>query len=186
MKIYLDLLPEGKKEEIKKKKIFLKIVYQELLFSVPLIAFILILVTINLALEIRAQGIDESLNLRSSHKEYKELETYESKFSEINAKTSDIFKMQKEHLNWLKMFYKLSDKTPDDVHLSDLATTNYQISLVGKARAREDLLKFQDNLKSEDCFSNVNVPLSSLVSKEDVEFQINFEVKENCLKNSSI
>jgi len=186
MKIYLDLLPPEKKEEMKKKKMFFKIVYYELLFFVPLAASILILVTINLALGIRIQGMNESINSVNSYKEYEELKTYESKFSEINAKTSNIFKMQKEHLNWLEMFYILNDKIPDNVYLSDLTTIDYQVSAIGKAKTREDLLKFQDNIKSESCFSNVVVPLSSLVSKENVEFQIDFEIKEKCLKKQSI
>lgn len=185
MKIYLDLLPQEKKEEIKKRKIFLKVVKQEILFSIPIVSFILILVTINIALGIRLASLEESLSLGSSGKEYKELQSYEDKFSEINSKTSSISKMQKEHLNWLGVFYKINNVIPDNVYLSDLASNNYKISLIGKSKTREELIKFQENIRSEDCFSNINVPLSSLVSKENLEFQIDFEIKPDCLKNKN-
>ncbi len=51
MKIYLDLLPEEKKEEIKRKKIFLKVIHSELIFAIPMIAFFVILATINFSLK---------------------------------------------------------------------------------------------------------------------------------------
>jgi hypothetical protein len=75
---------------------------------------------------------------------------------------------------------------PENVNLSDLITTNYRISLIGKAKTRDDFLKFQEKIKTENCFSDVEVPLSSLVSKENVEFQINLKVKEECLKNRKL
>jgi len=185
MKIYLDLLPEEKKEEMKKKKQFLKVVRNEFLFSIPILAFFLILLIINFSLDMKAKESGASVISDSSQKEYKELEGYEENFNQINAKVSEVFKIQNSHLDWLMVFYKISNKIPDNVYISDLVTVDYQISLAGKAKAREDFLKMQDDIKSDSCFLNVDAPLSSLVSKEDVEFQINFEVKKDCLKSSS-
>jgi Tfp pilus assembly protein PilN len=183
MKIYLDLLPEEKKKEIRKRKLFLKIIREEILFSVPIFAFFAILATINFSLAIKSQATENSFNSGNSQKEYQELKSYEKKFSDINSKLPNIYKIQKSHLNWLGVFYKISDVTPKNVYISDLTTSDYKISLAGKAKTREDFLAFQANVKSNDCFSDVNVPLSSLVSKENVEFQIDFSVKVDCLKN---
>ena len=181
MKIYLDLLPEEKKEEIKTKRKFLKVIYNEFLFSIPIFAFFLILMTINFSLELKTKELGVSVNSNSSQKEYKELEGYEDKFNQINLKISNISKIQSSHLNWLGIFYKISNNIPDNVYVSDLITSDYQVSLAGKAKTRDDFLKMQDKIKSDSCFLNVNAPLSSLVSKENVEFQINFDVKKNCL-----
>lgn len=183
MKIYLDLLPEEKKEEIKKKKNFMLVIHYELLFSVPILAFFVILLTINFSLKIRAQGMSDSFSSGEYQEEYKELKIYEDNFEKINSKTLSILNIQKNHLNWTSAFYKINKIVPDSIYLSDLATSDYRISLIGKAKTREDLLKFQENIKSEECFSNIEVPLSNLVSKENVEFQVNFDIKENCLKS---
>ncbi|MDO8529572.1 MAG: PilN domain-containing protein [bacterium] len=183
MKIILDLLPEIKKEKIRKDKIFIRVIRQEIIFSLPIFFFIVILLAINFTQKIIAQGAENNFGMINSQQEYKDLKKYEDKFSEIGAKTSEILKIQKNHLNWLGVFSKLENAIPDNVYISNLATDNYQVSLAGKAKTREDFLKFQENIKSEDCFSNVNIPLSSLVSKENVEFQVDFEIKEDCLKN---
>lgn len=183
MKIYLNLLPEEKKEEIKRKKIFLKVIRNELIFSIPIVAFFLILFTINFSLEIRMRGMEEGFSAGNSQAESKELESYEEKFSEINSKITAISGIQKNHLNWLGVFHKINDTLEDGIYLSDLATDDWKISLVGKAKTRDNFLKFQENIKGQGCFSDVEAPLSSLVSKENVGFQINFKVKEECLKN---
>ncbi|MFA5777043.1 MAG: PilN domain-containing protein [Parcubacteria group bacterium] len=182
MRIYLNLLPEYKKEEIKKKVAFLKIIRNEVLFAVPILAFFVILATVNFSLKLRMQEIGDSFRIDDSPKEYEELEKYEEKFKDINSKAMYKYKIQKNNLNWSGIFYKINDIIADDVYLSDLVTADYGMSLAGKAKTRDDFLKFQENIKAEECFSDVETPLSSLVSKENVGFQINFKIKEDCLK----
>ncbi len=185
MKIYLDLLPEEKKEEIKRKKIFLKVVHSELIFAIPMIAFFVILATINFSLKEKTKEIERIYGMDNSQKEYKELENYENSFGEINTKVNSVFKLQKGHNDWSNIFYKLNNTVPENVYLSDLVTVDYKISIAGKAKTREDFLKFQEKIKSEGCFLDVEVPLSNLVSKENVAFQLNFNVKKDCLKSLS-
>jgi hypothetical protein len=50
------------------------------------------------------------------------------------------------------------------------------------ANNRDNLIQFKDNLEKESCFSEINLPLSNLVEKENVEFQIDFNIKKDCLK----
>ncbi len=183
MKIYLDLLPEERKEEIRKNKTFFKIIGQEVMLTIPVVAFVIILFITNFYLGIRISGLEENVDFKDSNNEYKILKTYEEKFKEINSQALEISNIQKNHLNWAVVFYKLEGIIPDNVYLSDLSTDNYRISLAGKAKTRGDFLNFQEKMKSESCFSGINVPLSSLVSREDLDFQMDFEVKEECLKN---
>jgi hypothetical protein len=186
MRVYLDLLPDERKEEIKKGRILRQIIHQEGIFLFPIFAFIIILITINFSLKINLESISDNSQSKSYQESYKELQSYEDKFSSINSKVSEILKIQNNHLNWLGIFKRLNEKMVENVYLSDLVTVDYQVSLSGKAKTRDDFLKFQDSIKGEECFSNVDVPLSSLVSKEDVQFQIDFEIKEECLKNKEL
>lgn len=113
---------------------------------------------------------------------YEQLEIYEEKFKQTNSLTQTIKKIQAGHFYWQNFFQKLSEIIPDNVYITDLSTKNLDVFLVGKAKARDDLLGFKNKLESEECFESVNVPLSNLVVKEDVDFQIDISIKEACLK----
>lgn len=182
MKIYLDLLPEERKEEIRKNKIFFKIIGQEAMLTIPIAAFIIILLITNFCLGIRISGLEENGDTKDSNNEYKILKVYEEKFKEINSQVAEMSSIQRNHLNWTVVFHKLEEAISDNVYLSDFTTDNYKISLAGRAKTRSDFLSFQEKIKSENCFANVNVPLSSLVSRENLDFQMDFEVREECLK----
>lgn len=183
MKIYLDLLPEERKKEIKKNKLFGTVIRQESRLLIPLAVFIAVLIAINIILEIQAEGMEKAYSLKQSQEKYIELKTYEGKFKEINMKIANASGLQEGHLYWSEVLYELSTSVPDDVYVVDLSTKDYQIFLTGKAKNRDNLLDFQGRLESSGCFDKINVPLSNLVSKENVSFQMDFEIKKDCLKN---
>jgi len=183
MKIYLDLLPEERKEEIKKRKTFYMIIRKELRFFMPIVVFVAFLLAVNWNIKVQLEGLEKIYLLEQSQEEYKELQKYEDKFSDVNFRTSSISKFQDGHLYWSNVFYQLSELTPEGIYVSGIVTKDYTVSLAGKARTRDNLLTFQEKIGSSNCFENLNTPLSNLVSREDVDFQIDFEVKTNCFKN---
>lgn len=182
MKIYLDLLPEKKKKEIKRRKIFRVIIYQEFLFLFPIVVFIGILFSINAILKIQQGSLNTIYSFEQSRQNFQELKGYENKFKEINSQASLLLKINKGHLYWSQIFYELNKIVPAAVSFSDLTTKDYRVYLVGKAKTRDDLLKFQENMNNAGCFSDINVPLSNLVVKENIDFQMDFTINENCLK----
>lgn len=185
MKLTLNLLSEERKKEINNKKSFLAVIDQGLLFLLPLICLILILLSINLALEINSRGQDSVLKTAQNQDNYKKLKEYEDNFSRVNSKVATLLKIQGSHFYWSKVFIDLSTAVPDNISISEIINKDYGISLAGKAKTRDDFLKFQNNLESSGCFSDINAPLSDLVAKEDVDFQIDFNVKTDCLINSN-
>jgi Tfp pilus assembly protein PilN len=182
MKIYLDLLPDERKQEMRRKKVFRGILRDQFLFSIPMIVFILILCDIYYVLTeqkkyslIQAQTVDEV------QEQYNQLNTYEDKFKEVYALGQIMIKIQSKHLHWQQFFRELSNVVPDGVYLTNFSTKDYVVFLVGKAKVRDDLLTFKEKLESSPCFESVNVPLSDLVDKENIDFQIDLKVKESCL-----
>jgi Tfp pilus assembly protein PilN len=159
------------------------IVRQELRLLVPVIVFIVFLITINWDLKIQLEGLEKAYSLEQSGEEYRELQKYEDKFSDVNYRISSISKLQSGHLYWSNIFYRLSDLVPEGIYMNNAVTKDYKVSLAGRARTRDDLLAFQEKMESSDCFTKLNVPLSNLVSRENVDFRIDFEVEANCLKN---
>lgn len=181
MKIYLDLLPETRKRAIARKKRFKDIIKQETLFFMPVVLFVVILFSINMILQIQKDGLDKTLVIANSEGTHQDLKLYEDGFKSINERVMDINKFQASHFNWYGVIKSLSEIVPNDVYLSGFSTKDYQVFLSGKARGREALVVFQDKLNESGCFENINVPLSNLVSKNDIDFQMDFNVKKECL-----
>jgi len=137
---------------------------------------------INYVLDLNLRLVSERSSDESTETQYETIQYYEGKFSEINAKLSKISGVTSGQIYWSKLFSKLDGVIPPSVEISGIATKNYALFLSGQAKTRDDLLLFRDNLAKEACFSNVNLPLSDLVSRENIVFQIDLEIKEECIK----
>lgn len=184
MKIYLDLLPQEKKNELKRTKIFRRILREEMLFLVPLIIFIAILFNIYYLLNFQYNSSLTASSADKSQDKYKELSNYEEKFKKVNESVGVMSKIQKNHLRWSNVLNELGTTVPDGMYITDFSTKNYQIFLLGKARSRDDLLNFKNRIEGDSCFQDVDVPLSNLVVKENVDFQMSFSVTKDCLMKS--
>lgn len=183
MDVYLDLLPEEKKGEIKKNKTFRMVICQEIRLLIPLIVFVFTLLAVNFNLKFQLVGIEKIQALEQSQEKYQELKIYEDKFRDTNSQAVLALSLQSGHLRWSPILREIAEAVPEGVNLKKLETKEYFVSLSGAARTREEFLTFEEKIKSSACFSEVNTPLSNLVSKENVVFQIDFKVNDNCLKS---
>jgi len=182
MKIYLDLLPDYRKKEIKRKKTFHAILGEEILFLAPVVLFILILLNVYYVLVLQKNSSINENSLQQSQGKYQQVGVYQEKFKQVNTFSQALSKIQAGHLHWINIFQKLSESTPDNIQISNLSTKNYTVFLVGKAKTRDDLINFKNKLGESGCFQNINVPLSNLVVKDNVDFQIDLTVSKDCLK----
>lgn len=182
MKINIDLLPNQRKLELKRNKLFRKILGEEILFLFPILVFVIILCNIYYLLYSQRSSSMQTQTMAQSQESFKELSRYEEKFKEVNEGSAAILKLKSGHFRWSRVFEKMSGIVPDGVSISNFSTKNYKLFLIGKAQNRDMLLSLKKNIESEDCFAEVNVPLSDLVTRDNVEFQIDFSVKPDCLK----
>jgi len=95
---------------------------------------------------------------------------------------SEVKILAKDQLYWSNFFLKFSDKVPTEVVLNFLINENYKVTVSGISQNRDSLILFKENLEKENCFTDIKLPLSDLASKEKIDFQIDFLVKEDCLK----
>lgn len=182
MKISLDLLPQNKKNEIRRERIFREIMHDGLLLLFPVFVLIVILVNVFHLLKIQRAVDFRAYDEERTQDGYRKLEKYEENFKNMNEASSFLIRIQSGHLHWSNMLKNLNRSVPSGIALDSLATKEYDVYLVGKAKTRDNLLEFKNGLEHNDCFENVNVPLSDFAVKENVEFQIDFTVKQNCLK----
>lgn len=183
MKIKINLLPSYNKEEIARSVYFRAVLGWELSLLLIVSTGIVFLFGINYLLDLNLQLVSKGINSNSDNAKYETMKYYENKFSEINTKLSKISDITRGQVYWSELFLKLNNTVPDSVEISGLSTKNFSVSLAGKAKTRDDLLLFKESLDKEECFEDVNLPLSNLVSKEDVVFQIDLKIKKDCIKN---
>jgi Tfp pilus assembly protein PilN len=182
MKISLDLLPQNKKAEIRRDKLFREILKEELMFVFPLLVLIAILGNIYYLLTIQKSINNNAYEFQQGQGQYKELNKYDKEFKKINETDNFLIRIQSGHLRWANILNRLGQAIPGEVMIDSLANKNFNVYLVGNAKTRDDLLEFKSNLEKDSCFQNVNVPLSNLVVKDNVDFQMDFSVTQACLK----
>lgn len=183
MGINLNLIPQYKKNEIILAGKVRAILRWEIELFLVIIVFVLLLGSLNYVLQFNLDtAISESENKQSKEK-HEKISALADNFKIINAQVSVDEEIQKDQLNWSIALKKLSGITPDGISVDKISSKAYHIFVFGMADTRDVLLEMKEKIMQENCFSDVNLPLSNLVSKDNVNFQIEFNIKEDCLKN---
>jgi len=185
MKIYLDLLPQERKDELKRKKTLAVIIRHELLFLFPIGVFIVILTNVYLILGIEESNLKVADSGQQSQGEYKQLHDYENTFNQTNNLVIFLSRAQAQHIQWSRLLTSISSVAGNNITLTELSTKDYHVMVSGKAKTRDDLITFRDAMGNSGCADNVNVPLSNLVASTNVDFQMDFTVKQACIENSA-
>ena len=127
------------------------------------------------------QGIGQNVG-QSSGSDERRLSEYEKKFQDTNTQVDIVERIDRSHLHFSRIFLLLDTLTPPGIIVNQLKTEEYKVSLSGKAAKREDLLLFDKQLKdSMECITEVAIPVSNLFSQVDIDFQLDFSVKQECL-----
>ena len=155
----------------------------EIAASMLLVIFFGMLVTFKYILNIGLAANQRAQRQSEESAEYGQIKQYDQQFTKINAQVSQVSSMENDQLYWSKFFDKLDAIVFPGITLSSLTTNDYAISLGGTADDRDDLVLFKEKLGNEKCFSDVNLPLSDLVDKSNVSFQIDLNIQPSCLKN---
>ncbi|HRZ95342.1 MAG TPA: hypothetical protein P5262_02115 [Candidatus Moranbacteria bacterium] len=182
MEIKLNLIPPYKKEEIKKAQYLKLIIKMEAILSVFVIVFFVFLLGLGHILDLNMEIVEQGAEASREKGQYEKIRHYDERFKEINSQIVDIAKIKGDQLYWSNMFFHFSQSILPGVSIQNLATKDYAVFLVGKADSRESLIAFKEKLERDECFSGVNLPLSNLVSKGSVDFQIDLEIREECVQ----
>lgn len=182
MKIKLNLLSARRRETIEESKKMRLILHWGAGIFVILVIFFVLLININYILKTEFSSTVNSYEKNSLNEKYAEIERYDLEIKQINSRVLDIENIQNGQIYWSNLLVKLNGILNSDIILSNLSNKNFVVFLVGKAKTRDSLVSLKANLEKEVCFTDVKLPLSNLVSKDDVAFQIEFNIKEECVK----
>lgn len=183
MDIKINLIPPQRKEEIKKANRLRRILKWEAELLLVFIFFIILLVSINSITQINLSVAVSELDLANRNSnQYQAIGKYDAEAKEMNGTIARVGKIQDAQLYWSKMLKRFAQEVVPGIEIGKLSTKNYAIFLTGKADTRDNLIAFRDNLTGEDCFTDINLPLSNLVSKDNIDFQMDLKVKKECLR----
>lgn len=183
MEIKLNLIPPYREKEIKKNKRFKLIIKLELIMLTFVIIFFFFLFGLSYILDLNLEIVSRETELSQDRKQLDDIKRYDEKFSQTNKELLKVDKIKKDQLYWSNLFYKINQLIPQGIYMQNITNKDYAVFLVGKAEDREDLVNFKDSLEKDNCFSSVNLPLSDLVSKGNIDFQMDLSINENCIKN---
>lgn len=182
MEISINLIPDYKKEEIKKSN-RLRLVWRlGWLLFISLSLFFVSLWSLEKILDFNLQAMLAEQESANDRAQYAEIRRFDEQFRAINKDISNVEKVKNDQIYWSNLFIFLSNGVPSGIEITNLISKDYQISLAGKADNRDSLIAFEENLKKNNCFFDVNLPLSNLVSPENIAMQMDFKIKEECAK----
>lgn len=184
MKIFLNLLPPERKAQMVKR-----FYWRYFLGQWFLLFFVFILVLSVMAVfyfqaefEKRQQEEAKAGSLAGEHQG--EYQRYQEKFNESNRAVKSATGFLSLHTSFSSLLLHIEEALPENTRIEKISTQSYKVFLTGTTDTRDTFLRLQENIKNNSCFENVNTPLSNLFSETNVQFEIDFTVKESCLRGS--
>jgi hypothetical protein len=84
-------------------------------------------------------------------------------------------------INWASLLIDLSSRSPEGIYLNSFIVQDFpplkKVTLQGKADRRDQLMEFENLLKSSSFFTDINSPLSNYQKTQDILFQISLTIK---------
>ncbi len=183
MEIKLNIIPEERKKEIALSNRLRMILQWEAGFAIILVIFFLLISSMYYLLTLNLDAQQSAVVNGKGKAEFEKVAKFNEDFKAANKQITTDESIQKDQLYWSNLFLKLNEAVPEGVSVAKIATKDYQVLLAGNAKTRDVLIAMKDNFSQEGCFTDINLPLSNLVSKDNIDFQIQFNIKEECVKN---
>lgn len=183
MEIKLNLIPQYRKDEITQQVRLMTILRWEIELFFIIVIFLMLLLSLKYILIFNLNAQNSELDGKQNKGKYEKIISLDNNFKAINALVALDGSIQGDQLYWSKLFEKISTIIPEGIRIIKIANKNHTILMAGVADTRDILVSMREKLSQEPCFSNINLPLSNLVSKDNIAFQIEFEIKDECIKN---
>ncbi len=181
MEIRLNLIPPNKKVEIAKNAKLKTAIKTEIAMTIILAGLLVVLFSFKYILNIGLSGEATLTSEIETTGQFGKIKNYDNQFSAANERIKQLAAINQSQLYWSGVFEKISALIPDGITTDALSTDGYTLTISGLSDTRDNLISFKSKLENEKCFSNINLPLSNLVDKSNVAFQIVLDVDVKCL-----
>ncbi|MBU0963477.1 hypothetical protein KKC06_00350 [Patescibacteria group bacterium] len=178
--ISFNLLGHEEKNSLRKLKVYYIIKHISFL-AISLVLIISITLYFNyLLLNNENESLDENIEGEISLLEQEKITSIEDTIEELNQQLVLIEGIQAEYIEWSGFIDKSSSIIPDGIVLSSIKfdAINKKFTISGKALTRENLLELNENFENFVFFTKIVSPISNLIKKENIDFQILGEFTE--------
>ena len=171
--ITLNLISPIQRKEIKLIRLY---------FSLKSIIIILLIFTIFLGGLVVGAKIILSKNYQKLTQELSYVVGAKNKYApeirEINNYLNVLEEIQDEYTPTSEILIYLGQILPADLWLNDLSLNkaSSEIKMRGFAKTRTDLLNLQNALKESGAFSEINIPISAILQKDNPEFFVTAKI----------
>lgn len=176
--ITLNLISEQKKKEIKIKHL------HQLLKKIDLVVIIfvcLIAIMILIAKIMLQNTFNTTINQTTLITKNAQGSTL--KVRDINNKISSVEQVQADFLVWTKLLDQLATSTPNGITYTHIrAGADKNLRITGIADTRDALIALKKSFETVAMFDKFDFPLSNMLQKEDINFEIITKIKTDSLK----
>lgn len=174
--IRLNIIPQNLKDEIRLENIYES--YKSFLIFCCILLAPFIAVFFGLFFYLGSYG--ENVRNESSVSS-ESTENYANRVIEINSKLAFIEKMQEKEMRWTSFLADFSKNVSDGISIKSFSVKQAAgtLNISGQAKTRDALLEFERNLKAIKYLSGIEIPLQSLLEKEDIEFNLQLKINPN-------
>lgn len=104
----------------------------------------------------------------------------ENRAASFNAMVQAIQGIIKQSPNWSLLFDELRSRLTTGIIINSFQSnkTDEPIMITGTAKTRANLNEFEQSLKTSEMFTSVQIPLTDLEKKTDINFRASFKLKD--------
>jgi len=169
MIITLNLLDTNRKKHYLRKRVFSTIGK-----SVEIFLFFVLI--IGVALSVAEYALEENFQVVTEQTTFinKNVTGFNKDIDKANKKLEKIDKVQKEYIAWSPLLMEIANAVPSGVRVESLIIDKKESSLKikGQANTRDNFLITKSNLEKIFFISKVESPITNLLAKENVSFDL--------------
>lgn len=176
--ISLNLLPPGRKIAFRWRSYVKKVISSGIKTTFLLACFSVPLFAVNIYLKGEIDAIKTKISSAENTESMKKIDSMEASFKQINNILLRVDKLSAEQISWIDVFKKMTDIIPYNVQIFSLQIgQDGSLTIIGKAKTREDVLEFGKRLKNSSDFSDIQTPLDNLIRSYDIDFKFTGNIK---------
>jgi len=172
MQISINLLPHREKAIIRRAlRMHMILAYGSLIVLVPVV-IMGVLALLLVATRIEQRGLAVTRDLLHQQGSMQEMERADYTIAQTNRAARRAQKMMRSQQHPAEILSVLSAYAPRDVQVTRLVINGDNVTVQGTAAQRQSVITFKQRLEASGCFTQLVLPLTSLVDRRDTDFTI--------------
>ncbi|MFO7807565.1 MAG: PilN domain-containing protein [Candidatus Moraniibacteriota bacterium] len=174
MKISINLLPEERKRKLRINKLTSWLFGVGFSMVLAAMVFAGFLASCAFVVDIQKDIYQEEVEKIKSNENSQLISRARNEVQDYYKKASLIDDNLTGTYYW-QLIQDLNEILPESLFYSELILNKDQVTMKGFAEKRVDLIKFEEKLQENDRFQDIEFPISSFTSKENINFETVFK-----------